>query len=122
MYPDVIEGVRKEIKADEIIFEGEAIGFDPRRGIFLQFQETVQRKRKYGIEEKAKEIPLKLFAFELLYLNGKNYLDIPFVARRKKLVSVIKTSGDIFKDVLLTAPEEITEDEKKLELLFDNAV
>src|SRR3990167_2336493 len=122
MYPDVIEGVKKEIKAKEIIFEGEAIGFDPRRGIFLQFQETVQRKRKYGIEEKAKEIPLKLFAFELLYLNGKNYLDIPFVERRKKLVSVIKTSGDIFKDVLLTAPEEITEDEKKLELLFDDAV
>lgn len=122
MYPDVMEGVRKEIKADEIIFEGEAIGFDPRKGNFLQFQETVQRKRKYGIEEKAKEIPLKLFAFELLYLNGKNYLDIPFVARRKTLVSVIKTSGDIFKDVLLTAPEEITEDEKKLELLFDDAV
>lgn len=122
MYPDVIEGVKKEIKADEIIFEGEAIGFDPHTGNFLPFQETVQRKRKYGIEEKAKEIPLKLFAFELLYLDGKNYLDIPFVNRRSKLTAVIKTTGDIFKDVLLTSPEEITDDAKRLELLFDDAV
>ena len=122
MYPDVIAGIKKEINAKEIIFEGEAIGFDPHSGNFLPFQETVQRKRKYGIEEKVKEIPLKLFAFELLYLNGENYLDVPFVVRRKKLLSVIKTTGDIFKDVLLTAPEEITEDAKKLELLFDDAI
>ena len=122
MYPDVIMGVRNEVKAKEIIFEGEAIGFDPHSKTFLPFQETVQRKRKYGIEEKAKEIPLKLFAFELLYLNGKSYLDTPFMERRIKLLSVIKTTGDIFKDVLLTAPEEITEDEKKLEILFDDAV
>ncbi|OGK23990.1 hypothetical protein A2954_07490 [Candidatus Roizmanbacteria bacterium RIFCSPLOWO2_01_FULL_37_12] len=122
MYPDIIAGVKKEIKVDEVIFEGEAIGFDPHSGNFLPFQETVQRKRKYGIEEKAKEIPLKLFAFELLFLDGKNYLEVPFIERRKKLMSLIKTSGDIFKDVLITAPEEITEDEKKLELLFDDAV
>lgn len=122
MYPDVIEGVKKEIKADEVIFEGEAIGFDPHSGNFLPFQETSQRKRKYGIEEKAKEIPLKLFAFELLYTDGKNYLEIPFSERRKKLLLLIKTTGNIFKDVLLTAPEEITDDEKRLELLFDDAI
>src|SRR3989344_5294796 len=90
MYPDIIEGVRQEIKAKEIIFEGEAIGFDPHSGNFLPFQETVQRKRKYGIAEKAKEIPLKLFAFELLYLEGENYLKTPFLTRRKKLMQVIK--------------------------------
>ncbi|MDO9027473.1 MAG: DNA ligase, partial [Candidatus Roizmanbacteria bacterium] len=26
MYPDIVEGVKKEVKADEVIFEGEAIG------------------------------------------------------------------------------------------------
>ena len=71
MYPDIIEGVIKEVKASEVIMEGEAIGFNPQTDEFLPFQETVQRKRKYDIVEKAKEIPLKLFTFELLYLNGR---------------------------------------------------
>lgn len=122
MYPDIVEGIKKQVKAEEIIFEGEAIGFDPSTGNFLPFQETVQRKRKYGIEEKVKEIPLKLFAFELLYLDGKSYLDVAFIERRKKLVSVVKTTGDKFKDVILIAPEEIVEEEKKINLLFNEAI
>ncbi len=122
MYPDVIEGVKKEVKAKEIIFEGEAIGFDPQTGNFLPFQETVQRKRKYGIEEKIKEIPLKLFVFELLYLDGKSYLNIPYIERRRELEKVIKVTGDIFKDTILIAPEHIVSDEKKLEILFDDAI
>ncbi|MBI4008678.1 ATP-dependent DNA ligase [Candidatus Roizmanbacteria bacterium] len=122
MYPDVIEGVKKEVKAREIIFEGEAIGFDPHSGTFLPFQETVQRKRKYGIEEKIKEIPLKLFAFELLYIDGKSYLGINYLERRRMLEKHIKLTGDIFKDAILIAPENLVDEEKKLELLFDDAI
>lgn len=122
MYPDVIEGIKKEIHAKEIIFEGEAIGFDPAGGSFLPFQETVQRKRKYDIEEKVKEIPLKFFAFELLYINGENLLNTPYIRRRRKLESAIKLTGDISKDTILIAPETIVENEKKLELMFDDAI
>ncbi len=122
MYPDVIEGVKKEVKADEIIFEGEAIGFDPHSGNFLPFQETVQRKRKYGIAEKAKEIPLKLFVFELLYVDGKNLLRTPYLDRRRLLEKHIKVTGDIFKDSILISPEVLTGDEKKLEILFEDAL
>ncbi len=122
MYPDVIEGIRKEVKADEVIIEGEAVGFDPLTKNFLPFQETVQRKRKYDIEAKAKEIPLKLFVFELLYLNGKSKLNIPYEERRKELKKVVDITGDKFTDVLLIAPEQRTDDEKKLELMFDEAI
>ncbi len=122
MYPDIIEGVKKEVKAKEIIFEGEAIGFDPQTGNFLPFQETAQRKRKYGIEEKIKEIPLKLFVFEILYLNGKNCLNVPYIERRRELEKVVRVTGDIFKDTILIAPEHIVSDEKKLEILFDDAL
>ena len=122
MYPDIIEGIKKEVKAKEIIFEGEAIGFDPNTGSFLPFQETVQRKRKYDIEEKSKEIPLKFFAFEILYVDGESYLEIPFSQRRKKLENSIKVVGDIFKDTIMLAPDSIIGEEKKLELMFDDAV
>lgn len=122
MYPDVVEGVLKEVTEKEVIIEGEAIGYDPQTNTFLPFQETVQRKRKYDIEEKAKEIPLKLFAFELLYLNGKNYVDIKFTERRKKLESIIKNTGDVAKDTVIVANDEIVSDPKKIELIFEDAI
>ncbi|MBI5452854.1 DNA ligase, partial [Candidatus Gottesmanbacteria bacterium] len=63
MYPDIVAGVRKEIKAKEAIFEGEAIGINLKTGAYLTFQETVQRKRKDKIDATAKKVPLKLIAF-----------------------------------------------------------
>lgn len=122
MYPDVVEGVRKEIHANEIIIEGEAVGFDPHTENFLPFQETVQRKRKYDIAAKAKEIPLKLFVFELLYINGENNLAIPYHKRREKMEKAIRVTGDIAKDVILVSPEHRISDEKKLEILFDESI
>ncbi len=122
MYPDVIEGIKKEIKAEELIIEGEAIGYDVNTGNFLPFQQTVQRKRKYDIAEKVKEIPLKLFTFELLYLNGENLLQVPFSERRKKLEKAVKPRADVTKDTILLAPDTTTEDPKELELLFEDAL
>lgn len=122
MYPDIIEGVRREVKAREIIFEGEAIGFEPTSSTFLPFQETVQRKRKHGIDEMAKEIPLKFFAFDVLYLNGKNLLQTPFRARREGLLKAIKEGANVTKDTILVAQGEIVGEEKKIELLFEDSL
>ncbi len=122
MYPDIIAGIKKEVKARELICEGEAIGYDPNTGNFLPFQETVQRKRKYGIDEKTKEIPLKLFLFELLYLDGKSFLDVPFVERRKALVKSIKPSVNLYRDTVFVASDEVTDDQKKLNLMFEDAL
>lgn len=122
MYPDIVEAVKKQINANEIIFEGEAVGFNPQTGDFLPFQETVQRKRKYQIEEKLKEIPLKIFAFELLFIDGESLIGEDFLKRRKKLIQTITSSDDLFQDTIITSPEFIIEDEKKLELYFDEQV
>lgn len=122
MYPDVVEGIKKEMNADSAIFEGEAIGFDEYSGNFLPFQETVQRKRKYDIDEKVKEIPLKMFAFELVYLNGKSLLEEPLADRVAAMRKVIKPTGDIHKDTLLLSPEDEMKSEKDLHRSFDDAI
>lgn len=122
MYPDVVEGIQKEIHAEDAILEGEAIGFDVQAESFLPFQETVQRKRKFGIEEKAKEIPLKLFAFELLYADGKSYIDSQFTERRKKLEQVVKNKGKVVEDTIIIAHNELTEDPKRVELIFEENI
>ncbi len=122
MYPDIVEGIQKEISARDAIIEGEAIGFDPQSESFLPFQETVQRKRKHGIDEKAKEIPLKLFAFELLYADGKSFIDSPFVDRRKALEHSVKNKKEVVEDTIIVAHNEIVEDPKRVELIFEDNI
>ena len=122
MYPDIVEGIIKEVVADTIILEGEAIGYDINARSFLPFQETVQRKRKYGIDKKAKEIPLKLFAFELLYANSNHYLNEPYLQRRHALEQFITIKRDQEIDTILLSPEHIVQSPKELELLFDDSV
>lgn len=87
MYPDVIEAAGK-IKADEIIFEGEALAFNEKKKRFYSFQETMHRRRKYGIAESAKEYPLFVYVFDLLYLDGKDYTQKPYSERRKAMEKV----------------------------------
>ncbi|MCL4363967.1 ATP-dependent DNA ligase [Patescibacteria group bacterium] len=122
MYPDIVAGVKKQLGADQVIVEGEAIGYDLKSGKFLPFQETVQRKRKYDIEEMAKQIPLRLFCFEMLYLDGKNFINEPFEKRRQSLEQIVKTSRDLKKDVIAVADQEKVSQEDRLEELFDEAI
>lgn len=122
MYPDIIAGVRKEVQAESIIMEGEAIGYDLQTENFLPFQETVQRKRKYGVSEKAKEIPLKFFAFELLYADGQSYIPIPFQDRRKKLESCIAAGDTVATRTILLARNDLMDDPKKIEVTFEEAI
>lgn len=117
MYPDLVDGVLNEVQAEEIIFEGEAIAFRRETGEFLPFQETVQRKRKYNVEEKAKEIPLKLFAFDILYLNGESLLDRAYVKRREELKKILPK-----ENVILLSQEQEVSDPKELENIFDEAI
>jgi DNA ligase-1 len=88
MFPEVISSAKK-LNVNSIILDGEAIGYDPKSGRFTKFQETIQRKRKYGISEFVKRIPLSVFVFDILYLNGKSLIDEPFSERRKILEKII---------------------------------
>lgn len=97
-YPDLISAAKEQIKADSIILDGEAIGFNKKTGEFLPFQETIQRKRKYDVEETAKNIPLKYFVFDILYLNGKSLIDKTLRERRDILAKVIKQGETIIVD------------------------
>lgn len=82
-YPDIIEAALKQLDADSVVLDGEAIGYDKITGEFLPFQETIQRKRKHNINEAALNIPLKYFVFDILYLNGQNLTTLPLHERRE---------------------------------------
>ncbi|MHB1830118.1 MAG: ATP-dependent DNA ligase [Candidatus Micrarchaeaceae archaeon] len=95
MFPDLAKAALLEVKAAQAILEGEALAYDDDTGEFRPFQETIQRKRKHGIAEKSAEFPLRLFAFDLMYLDGEDYLGKPYEERRKMLESIIGGDGSI---------------------------
>ena len=80
----------RKIRVEDAIFDGEAIGIDPKNGTFMPFQDTAQRKRKHNIAATAKKVPVKYFAFDILYLNGESLLNKSFRERRKILERIIK--------------------------------
>lgn len=120
MYPDIVQAIRESVKAKSAIFEGEAIGYDPKTGRLLPFQETVQRKRKYEIEAMVKSVPLKFFIFDILVHNDENLISEPFAERRKYLERLLKPVPS--SALLALAPHTITDDGEKIELMFDEAV
>lgn len=117
MFPDLSEAVKKEVKADSAIFEGEAIAYNPVTEEFLPFQETTKRRRKYGIEEFAAKLPLKLFAFDLLYLDGKDITAFPYKERRARLEKIISNEG-----LVLVAQERILHSAEELRGMFEEEI
>ena len=89
MFPDILEAAAKQLEAESVILDGEAMGFDAQTGEFVPFQVTATRKRKYGVGEKAQEVPLKFFVFDILYKDGESLLGRSFAERRKIMERVV---------------------------------
>ena len=108
MFPDVSAAARALLKKPQVIIEGEAMGVNPETGAFLPFQVTSSRRRRHGIEAAAKEIPLQVHAFDLLY-DGDNVIELPFTERRQRLEAIVAEGTDLRVSECITTddPEEI---------------
>jgi len=118
MFPEIAEALRKEVKAREVILDGEGVGFNPKTGKFIPFQETIKRKRKHGIGEAAKEIPFKCFVFDIMYKDGESLIKNPFIKRRKILEKVLSLGN---KTLILT-PQIVTKDPKEMRKFHEEQI
>lgn len=82
-FPDVVDAVKKHIKAEKAVLDGEVIAF--RNENINSFQELMQRRRKYDVEEYVDKVPVVAYMFDIIYLNGKSYLKVPYPHRRTAL-------------------------------------
>ncbi len=117
MFPEIIEGTRKQVPADSVILDAEALAYNPASEEFLPFQETSRRRRKYHIEALAKQMPLKAFVFDILYKDGASLLDKPLIERMKILEATIQPD-----DILMLTSHQIVRDAKTLSLIFEEAI
>lgn len=113
MFPELFL-MKDWIKADEVILDCEAVGYDPKTEKVLPFQLTITRKRKHGVVETAKKIPLKFFVFDILSIDGDSLLEKPYHERRKILFEVIKKNETMIPDEYIK-----TRDEVELQRLHD---
>ena len=120
MYPDIVRAVIDELDCDEAIIEGEALGYDHEHDRFLSFQETIQRKRKHDVAEAALRIPLRLMAFDVLYVDGESYISRSLTERRAKLATLLAQKAK--SPTIVMAPETITSDPVMIESLFDTYI
>jgi DNA ligase-1 len=123
-FPELLE-VGKHINANEVILDTEAVGLDPKRQMFVDFQKTVSRRRKHEIEKNSEEIPLQFQVFDVLFVDGKSLMNEEYLKRRGELLKVIK-SGDLLRvdeNVVTKVPDVIkNQHEKYLKMGLEGVV
>ncbi len=71
------------------------VAVDPAAGELRPFQEVMFRRRKHGIAEAARDAPVGLFCFELLYADGHDLTRLPYPQRRARLAEAIIPSATL---------------------------
>jgi len=92
-FPDVVEILAAGLGPAEAIVEGEVVAFDAATDELRPFAEVMFRRRKYGIAEAVRDVPVGLFCFELLYADGKDLTQLPYPQRRAALAQAITPSA-----------------------------
>jgi DNA ligase-1 len=109
-FPDLQGLLNQGIVGDELILEGEAVPVDPSTGELLPFQLVSQRRgRKHELEKTIEEIPVALFAFDLLYNNGVDYTQLEYPRRREALANLIRRNErlDLSRQIIVIKPEQL---------------
>ena len=118
-FPDVVKYVKENVNAKTFIIDSEAVGYNPETKKYMPFQYISQRiRRKYDIEKIAKQLPIELNIFDIIYCNGKNLIKEPFKERRKIIEKIIQEK----KFHIVLAKQIITDNEKEAEKFYEQAL
>ena len=111
--PDIVEQVKGNMRCREAIVEGEVIAVSGD-GKPLPFQSLMRRFRRVKrIPKAVNEIPVKLYLFDIIYLDGGLLIDHPYTERRRILSEI---SGE-----LEMVPQLLTGDLEEAQRFFDEA-
>ena len=112
--PEIIDFVKTQVKASEFLIEGEVVATG-EAGKPVPFQDLMRRfRRVHEIEDMAGKIPLKLYLFDALQVDGETLIDQPYTERWKILSQIVP------EDRL--APRIITSDVEKVESFMQSAL
>jgi DNA ligase-1 len=116
-YPDAVELVKENVRAEDAILEAECVAVDVETGELLPFQELMHRRRKYGVKEAMEQYPVSLFMFDALYVDSEDLTLEAYPVRRQHLEKALKES-----DRVRAAKQIRTRNVKELEEFFEEAI
>ena len=95
-FPDVCSELKilfKDSGEQNMVLDSEVIGVNIETGKFLQFGETMKRKRKHSVDEYVKNIKVQMHVFDLLYFK-KDLLETKIEDRFKILENIFSRKND----------------------------
>ena len=117
-FPDIVKSFLETFHMDSCILDGEAVPYNPETGELYPFQMVSQRRgRKYDLDRMQEDVPLVVFLFDIIYLDGKPLHRTGYLERRKVLESIFKPS-DSFK----TATQIISSSIEEVEKFFEESI
>ncbi len=89
-FPDLRDALATAVRRRPSILEGECVSFDVESEEIRPFQEVSRRRgRKYDLERMAAEVPICLFAFDVLLDSGEECLPLSMSERRSRLEGLL---------------------------------
>jgi len=108
--PDIVELARERVRSQEFLIEGEVVAIGQNQKP-LPFQDLMRRfRRVHEVDVMLEEIPLKLFLFDVINLDGNLMIDTPYEKRWDILRGIV--------DEELLATRIVTEDLGEAEKLM----
>jgi DNA ligase-1 len=105
--PEIVKLIQDNVHASNAILEGEVVAVDENDRP-IPFQHLMRRfKRVHGVLDTAEKIPVELFLFDILFVNSKSLVSLPYTKRREALA---ENSGTIpLTTQLITGDKETAE-------------
>ena len=107
-FPDIAEALRARCRHGEAIIEGECVAIDPETGYMLPFQNVTHRRKKHGMDEAVRDVPVRIFMFDMLYADGRDWTSEPYLDRRAALESGFEIGDNVQMTTMrmVGSPEE----------------
>ncbi len=92
-FPDITAALQRQLRGKEAIIEGECVAYNPEDDTLLPFQNVTHRRKKHGMDQAVSDVPVKIFMFDLLLLDGVDYTMRPYPERRMTLEKAFAAAG-----------------------------
>ena len=129
-FPEVKEYVEEHVLESEqfrdlsgegnpsFVLDAEAVSYNAETKEYEPFQTISQRiKRKYNIEEHRRKHPVEVNVFDILYLDGEEYVDESYEDRRELIESII--SAEQYR--MRLADQHVTDENEEAQSFFTEA-
>ena len=117
-FPDIARNFKTTFSVESCILDGEAVPYNPETGELYPFQVVSQRRgRKYDLDRLEADVPVVVFLFDVIYLNGEP-LHRKLYLERRRILEGLFTPNDSFR----TATQIVSDDPEEVQKFFDESI